>query len=618
MKKVNTQAVFGSQYWMPLAPWIAEKAKSDPDILLISQDGQLPPNTQWGPDRTISQGLNPNNPEVMKFAEDYLSKFAAHIKDRADFILTGWEDLNIIQVGADSAMRSIGYNPSNKTAFRAYLKERYGSIEELNKKWKSNHASFDAIEPPDDKFLKPATQASGLTYVFARWLRVNHIRSNAAQRRFIKHGAPKVPVMIDDSNFLLDGNGYLLMKENAADIFSFHSSPGNEEMMWTALGSIGRRFDKVLGYMENYWGMYRNSVMADERLSKRALRQLFFTLYGRDIRYSTWWLNYFLSNTDYSLAYGGGVFGLDYDQTILRWSSTELVPMFARGKAVEGALLDSRPETPRTAILQPCSALYNLASMGKTYRDSPVALTTLSMFNRILQPWNIPSDVITEEMVLDGMAKLDSYDVLLLPNGVYMDPKLAEALTQWIRRGGTLLAVGPFALADQYGFDLPTDTAPLKQLFPESKRTGPGGWDFDAGPKAGMAGKVKPQSLGKGKVIYLDREVETILRDPANVTALRQALSRTAPAARAANPSLRLLLREGVSNEKYLLVGNRDLEKPVEAKVNLRGHLASAIDVTVPGGFAMPFKAGDSQSDLSVYLEPGDFCLVQLRFDAAR
>ena len=113
-----------------------------------------------------------------------------------------------------------------------------------------------------------AGEVSGLTYEFERWRRLNYVRILAKTRQFLREGAPNVPVMPDPSHFLSDGNGYLMYRENAGDIMSFHSGPGKEEPMWVYLSTMNRVFGKMTGYFENYYGMWARAHLANERLAK--------------------------------------------------------------------------------------------------------------------------------------------------------------------------------------------------------------------------------------------------------------------------------------------------------------------------------------------------------------
>src|SRR5947209_17655305 len=47
-----------------------------------------------------------------------------------------------------------GYNPSAIQAFRDSLKEKFGSIKNLNHSWHSDYSSFSGIQPPGDQYMQ--------------------------------------------------------------------------------------------------------------------------------------------------------------------------------------------------------------------------------------------------------------------------------------------------------------------------------------------------------------------------------------------------------------------------------------------------------------------------------
>ena len=614
-RRGNFNTGFGAEYTMAMPPWLAEKVSGDPEILVRSQDGlnARPYNVAAGNNiaaggsvnrlQAMQPGMNPHHPAVMEFFQDYLKKWAAHANrdGRAHFFVSGWEDSNYIQVQTPKGVqkRSVGYNEAGKAAFRAYLKERYGSVKALNARWGTTHASFDAIQPPDDKYIKPPTKVTGLTYEFERWGRVEHARYRAKQRKFLREGAPRVPVMTDDSITYREMNGYLNFKENVADVCSYHSNPGDEEAMWIYLHSLSRRFgDKPLGYYENYYGMYTRAHMTDERLAKRDVRQFFFTLFMRDIRHSTWWLGYVTSPTEYVVAYGGGTFLLDYDQTILRWCTTELPVMFARGRAIERALLESHQEIPSTAIIQPCASIFSYASMGRSYLDSPPIKQMIDLHYQLLDPGNYPHEYLPEEMVLDGKASLNEYKVLFLPEASYMSEEFAGRLKDWTYEGGTLIAVGAFTQMNEYGHDLPSNVSLMKILFADAK----------------PSDLIQTKGFGKGTVVYLGQSIDVCLRNASAREQLLNVLASTAHrTAVSTDADLKILVRDGNRGEKYLCVNNRNVEKALQADLRVKGRFASALDVVAPHGYPVPLRQDGNQTLLTVALDPADWTVIRLR-----
>jgi len=85
----------------------------------------------------------------------------------------------------------------------------------------------------------------------------------------------------------------------------------------------------------------------------------------RDVRVSCWWPWNDKDDLAYYIYYNGGLCRLHYDQTILKWSTATLPMMFDRGRRIEKALIESRQEIPKTAIVQPCASAFTLDSLGR-------------------------------------------------------------------------------------------------------------------------------------------------------------------------------------------------------------------------------------------------------------
>ncbi|MFH2068987.1 MAG: beta-galactosidase, partial [Candidatus Omnitrophota bacterium] len=618
---VNTQysVVYGTHNcWMLMPPWLIDKIKTDSDILLQSRDGLTGFRMNDWPAYSIYTGVNPNNPEVMEFNRDYLKNLSAHASayKMTDFFITGWENSEYFRcmLNNQEVFRSLGYNTTGKKAFRDYLKERYSSIAGLNAQWKSTYASFENIEPPEDKFIQPPKMVSGLTYEFERWQRVNHARYLGKLRSFLKEGAPEIPVMNDPSVTLLGGSQYLAFKENTADIYSYHSNPASEEAMWVLLNTLSRKFGKVLAYNENYVEMYTLPHLKDERLAKREISKFFFTLFLRDIRYSVWWNSHSGNSVSYIIGYGGGFCNLDYDQTIFRWSTTEYAPMYARGRFIEKALLESAPEQPKIAVISPCSTIFNLASMGRSPFDNPAVKGMLDSHNFLLDPQNYSHDYIFEEMVLDKMASLDDYQVVILPYAVYLTEEFSRTIKQWVEKGGTLIAVGPFGLTNEFGFDLTADKSLFKTLFPKYTRTGSEDWDFTTGENLSKDPALLIKDVGKGMVAYLNKSLYVSLQSPAVKNALTEFLGqKTKRTAVSPDADLKILVREGKDGEKHLALCNLNVEKPLSTTVTVDGRYASALDVVVPGCMPVPARVSQGKTVLNVFLDPGDWTYIKLK-----
>ncbi len=589
---------------IPMTDWMLAKAKADPDLLLQTEEGQAPPliaSTLIG----NNSRLNVHNPAAIEYVRGYLKNLASELSRQTDvnYFMTAWE----------GSAGHVGYNPSSQAAFREYLAERYGSIKTLNRRWQSDHPSFQAIGIPYRQYTDPAPQVTGLTYEFERWRRVNYVRFIAKMRSFLKQGAPGVPVMSDPSHFLREGNTYLMYREQACDIMSFHSYPALEDPMWVYLETMNRTFGRTAGYFENYFGMWSRQHLSNERLAKRDLHRFFFKMFLRDVRVSNWWLGFHSHPTSYVTAYNGNAFGLNYDQTILRWSTTALPVMFRRCRSMERALLESRQEVPKTAIIQPCASVFNLASMKPGSNDSPSLTLMFDIHNKLLAPQNIAHDYLPEEMIQDGRGQLEDYTVLCLPFAPYVSRDVSRRLVKWVKNGGTLVAFGPFALKDEFGLELAVEDSVFRTLFPDFRELGPGVWNYSTDGSANSSQPVIASRLGQGRVICLNRPLEKLMADASLSRLLNRVLQDSCEqTASSPDRDLEILVREGKRGEKYLGLCNRNVEQPIETIVTIDGRHKNLVDLLVPGWCPVPSHILGRKTILRIRLGPGDWTLLRL------
>jgi hypothetical protein len=616
--KVAYHMLFGSYYAMPFPAWLQKKVEEDPDMLLISGDGLQVESRQVGAEgKTINDGMNINHPFIQQYARESVEALAKQFGQDTAYVVAGWEDNNILHlpgVTSGNGYRTVGYNPTGIKAFREYLASRYENIAELNTRWKTDYASFSVVDPPADKWLIPASEAGGLTYEWERFSRMNHLAYSRLLKKAYHAGSPETPVMIDDSHFLLDGNLYWVFRDNVADIYSFHSSPPSEDALWAFIDRLSNRFGKTMGYYENYYPMYTSRVMDDAIKSRAALRDFFWRLYARGNRYIAWWLKHSNGPTAYSLAYGGGDFGLDFDQTILRWGVSILPVMFQRGLDIEKSLVETRPEPTRFALLQPDASVLNLAARTMRASTGLPCLSNLTLLhNEFLAPGGFPADYITEEMILDGKASLSEFSTLFVANGYWMDPAFSLQLKKWVEEGGRLITVGPFAMDSPWGSPLNQDQSAFLTAFAPVERTGKDLWSVKFPRTDSDSGAIKSRPLGKGRIEYLSRSLDSFVSNSAKRKQLNDLLANAIPRLAAADSeSVKLTTRVAEDGTVFVFPVNPSLTDTVQATIRMRGNYISAQDCVIPNGFPLALSQEEGASSFEVQLAPGDWSVIRL------
>lgn len=508
--------------------------------------------------------------------------------------------------------RSMGYTPEAKNDFRDYLKRRYVSIEKLNALWHTGYKNFSEINPPRDKFISPGLKVTGLRFEHERWTRVTYLRWLNRIKNLIHKLAPGIPVMEDMSYFLLDGNLYLAFKEDCADIMSFHSSPERELPMWNFMTSINRKFDKILGYYENYWGMFRRAHMSKEKLAKRDVDKFFFELFMQHINVSGWWLRYVSHEGSYLASYNHGPYYLEYDQYIFRWSTTALPVMFQKGLNIEKMLLETTIKKSTNAVIQPCTSIFALSSQGHDVYDSPAVTIPFTLHNDFMRPLNIDYEFVPEEMVLDGKESLKGFKTVILPYAPYLNCKFSLQLKKWVAQGGTLIAIGPFAIYDEAGFALEEKDSLLKTLFPEAK-LGKALWDFSLSGKADSP-HIASKKFGKGSVIVFNRALDVFnLNNDLKVKTVRILEDNLTKTIDSDSKDTRTIVRVSKDGTHWLAVNNTNVIKDMNAELSIKGKFSKAYDVTVPGWIPLTTEITGEKTKLQVKLRPGDWNVIKLQ-----
>jgi hypothetical protein len=566
------------------------------------------------------RAANIHSKALWDYTVKYLTRSIKEIDKRIplasmDLFIFAQEAKNNFRVYNDKGKlerRSMGYTPEAGIDFHNYLKKRYGTISKLNSCWRSSYKSFADIKMPRDKFIHPHLKVTGLRFEHERWTRVTYLQWLSKIKAVIHKLAPGIPVMEDMSYFLLDGNLYLAFTENCADVMSFHSSPERELPMWNFMASINRKFDKLLGYYENYWGMFRRAHMNNEKLAKRDVDKFFFELFMQHINISGWWLRYVSHQGSYLASYNHGPYYLEYDQYIFRWSTTALPVMFQKGLSVEKMLLETTLKKSANAVIQPCTSVFALASQGYDVYSSPAVTLPFTLHNDFMRPLNIDYEFVPEEMLLDGKASLTEFKTIILPYAPYLSQKFSRQLKQWVADGGTLISIGPFAFYDAAGFAIAPEDSLLKTLFPKS-RLGRELWDFSLSGQNTSPG-ITSKIFGKGSVIIFNRTLSVFNLNSdlkaKTIQVLKDNLHKTVTAN---VKNIRTVVRVSKDGTHWLAVNNTNVVKNMKAAITINGKFSTAYDVTIPGWIPIPVTHKNGKSVISLSLRPGDWTVVKLK-----
>lgn len=594
-----------------MAPeWFLKKYENDPDIMMIGADGAKALRPTW----SNGAPLNTWRPEVREMTADLIDEMGKAFKNQPQyqFYVVAPENGGPY-FSSERDGKSIGYNKSALPDFHAWLKKRYGTIGALNKQWKTEHKSFEVIEPPADLLIVnewPRPHPAG--YEFQAWRNDHHHHWLKYIYDQFKKADPTKPVMADHSSLLAQIDGTRIF--DTCDILSVHHHPQVTPTLATNYAySLNRYAKKQMALYENGWGFAEPMPHhADEAEQRAALTKYLYRITAWGAHTQMWWYAY--TSNDYMTRFNGNWFNPVYDLTTLRYSAAGLPIAKEKVKRLEEVFLNSTIRRSRVLVMQPTTSMLFQSYWKESYAEA-------ERIHDILYDRNSHHEILPESFFTDGRAKLHDYDAIVLPYAPYLPDALANSLRDWVKKGGTLVALGPFGLYDPFGFDrgdfwkevfgnkLPTRLTKAFRYY-DQNRVWRWGWD-----EAADENPILDKPFGKGRVVAAMRSLGSAKMQGDPVTKIIDAIETKAPRA-ASSPSneLEFTIHEVTKGGKlYLCAINLNTARTITETVTLTGEFRSGMDQSVRGGFPVEFKRADGKTTFAVKIEPGGLALIELR-----
>lgn len=154
-----------------------------PDSYMVDHMGNRVVSSNRG---ECNQGLTPggctDNPEVLRRMGIYLLQVGSRYADRPNLVAYDcWNELRW-NVNSDGL---VCFCPHTLSAFREWLRRRYGSLEGLNEAWKRRYCSFEDVMPgklPD----RPYTDMMEYE-AFLQWRAAEHVKFRYDTLRQVEH-----------------------------------------------------------------------------------------------------------------------------------------------------------------------------------------------------------------------------------------------------------------------------------------------------------------------------------------------------------------------------------------------------------------------------------------------
>ena len=349
--------------------------------------------------------------------------------------------------------------PNSQRRFREWLRQKYGSLDAINRAWYRHFENWEQVEPPRGSTILSYTDyldwRSFIDDKLAGDLRtrVEAIRSGDAVHPITSHAA--VPGL-----FTSPTNGYgdpddWKMAANAdyfgTSIYPRHSQstrPWPYQQLAAALDferSAGRSLDKGFWIGELQAGQGVTGMrIADPVRSEDITYWMWETIAhgAKQIAIYAW---YPMSSGFESGGYG--LINLDCTLTPRARDAGKVAQTIAREAP---ALLAARPAPAQVAVLynrlsyMVGGAQPSLSRLGNATRDSLMGVHRAFSEAQIPVDFVHPSDLIEKRMA--------AYKILFLPYPVMLSKDVAEAVTRYVRDGGTVVAEARLAWNDERGF----------------------------------------------------------------------------------------------------------------------------------------------------------------------
>lgn len=589
---------FGIHDLMYAPQWLLDRHADEPDLFKFSEDGLK------GHSRGGNHSLNYYHPAVREYIRDYLSAYAQYCADepRVFFHEIAQEAYAYFSTEG-GARRQPGYGPSATAAFHEWLAAEYESIAALNRAWGSDYASFDAIAQPPDRFANPEREITPLVAEFERFIEDGYMDYLKLCYDSLKAGDPGKPVAARHSGLLTSVNGARAFEH--CDVLGYHSRAPRMQVMNLYLNTLSRYNDnRPLAYLEDFWGTQEESDrVTEERIQRRGLEKHVCRTFAWGRALQMKWYAY--TSGSYIFTYNGNWFDPRYDVLTMRYCAPALKVALDRMRNVDRLLTHSHIPQFRVAVWQPSASMRVQSRYGLSTGE-------IIAIHQLIYPAGFPYELVPEEYFADGRADLADFDAVFLPCAEYLSEEHQRRLVDYVRGGGTLIAIEPPGMRDEL-------TRPSGLLLRELCGIDEVAFDAESARWTWESPRCPPAPLalaeaGEGRAYITQTALLRALGDDpgpeAIIDVLTERVTRDAWAERA---RFEVITRVSDEGERYLFALNPSPEERLTDRVLLWGDVSAATDVSVEGGFPVPVTRDGGQAAIDLTLGAGEMAVVWLR-----
>jgi hypothetical protein len=572
----------------------------------------------WSPGGNCHNTVNLWHPEVRRVTQAFLENLARHYAQEPavlSYEMTNEPSLTIEQHvhGYEYRPDGVGcYSPPARAAWQAWLQERYGTVTELNRRWRTAHAAFADIAPPAD--LRPPLPVRGDQAVdtgalhdfqcfraagHAAWFRL-------CLEAFQRGGSGKAVISqfysgpMERKDAAVDLRA--LAEEAPWDIYGTHDWPGDRPAVESLYAvSMNRRARRPHWEDEFIWSQWEKKGTPEPVLRAALERNLW-----RQIAWGKRGISLFNLESEWAHDsaenWNNSLLNIEADLEVPRYCTGVIPTLERKVNGFKDILYQTELGPVEVAILRPTASTL-VAAPDERVRNEGTAIAA-----HLLRGHAVPL-LIPEEHLLATPDALAGVALLVAPWAIHVPVAVQEVILAWVRAGGTLVASGPCGLFDEHGN--PAGLVLRASLGPTLA------WTYDAAPELWTAtqdgaptASLLRAACGQGQVVilrepfltperlgWLDAELRTAIPTPWLETAL---------------PNLEILPRQNAAGEAFLFVTNLDARAACQGQLSVRGEYPTVVDLTCEARPRIAVVTADGKTRLPVRLAPGGALFLRL------
>ena len=426
-----------------------------PDGKFVSQGGQVVPSQ-------AAPGYCFDHPGVRKAMLRYFQEAAKHaVKSSAFYAWDLWSEPAVMNWALPSYMANpqFCYCPYTQARFRQWLKNKYGTLDALNKAWYRTFESWDEVEPP--RFGTILTYTDFMDWrifigdkiaedLHARSVAVKEIDPNHLTTSHAPNPSPVFRTLADP----YDASDDYLMK-NAVDFFgtSFYpklTSPDRDmplerrallmDMVKAVTGDRGF----YVGELQAGYGVH--GIISGNPVTGNELQLEMWGMIARGAKALNLYAFYPMSSGYESLGYG--LIHLDGTLTDRSKAAGETARVIA---ANSDAILGSRPQPSEVAVV--FNPLVPLLGGEQAYGDRHSIHRAVAGYHRMFFERNVPVDFPSARELTP--ASLSRYKLVIVPYPLLLTQQMADALREYVRQGGRMFVEARPGWVDEQGHAQP-------------------------------------------------------------------------------------------------------------------------------------------------------------------